>query len=193
MNFIHIKPQALSKEVCEKFIVNFESSPLVNKGHVFTNGKIIEQPDIKSSSEITFNPTYLNNPVWGDLLKHLVSVIEEGATEYLLQFSEGLYNISEFKLDPLFNIQRYYPGEGYHKFHCERGANSKDLRRVLVWMIYLNDITDGGQTEFYYQKHKENPEQGKLVIWPSDWTHIHRGVTSSTQTKYILTGWFSHI
>lgn len=193
MNFIHIKPQALSKEVCEKFIVNFESSPLVNRGHVFTNGKIIEQPDTKSSSEITFNPTYLNNPVWGDLLKHLVSVIEEGATEYLLQFSEGLYNISEFKLDPLFNIQRYHPGEGYHKFHCERGANSKDLRRVLVWMIYLNDVTDGGQTEFYYQKHKETPEQGKLVIWPSDWTHIHRGVTSSTQTKYILTGWFSHI
>jgi hypothetical protein len=193
MNFIHIKPQALSKEVCEKFIVNFESSPLVNKGHIFTNGKIVEQPDIKSSSEITFNPTYLNNPVWGDLLKHLVSVIEEGVTEYLLQFSEGLYNISEFKLDPLFNIQRYHPGEGYHKFHCERGANSKDLRRVLVWMIYLNDITDGGQTEFYYQKHKETPNQGKLVIWPSDWTHIHRGVTSPTQTKYILTGWFSHI
>ena len=193
MNFIHIKPQALSKEVCEKFIVNFESSPLVNKGHIFTNGKIVEQPDIKSSSEITFNPTYLNNPVWGDLLKHLVSVIEEGVTEYLLQFSEGLYNISEFKLDPLFNIQRYYPGEGYHKFHCERGANSKDLRRVLVWMIYLNDVTDGGQTEFYYQKHKETPNQGKLVIWPSDWTYIHRGVTSPTQTKYILTGWFSHI
>jgi prolyl 4-hydroxylase len=193
MNFIHIKPQVLSKEVCEKFIVNFESSPLVNKGHIFTNGKIVEQPDIKSSSEITFNPTYLNNPVWGDLLKQLVSVIEEGVTEYLLQFSEGLYNISEFKLDPLFNIQRYYPGEGYHKFHCERGANSKDLRRVLVWMIYLNDLTDGGQTEFYYQKHKETPEQGKLVIWPSDWTHIHRGVTSPTQTKYILTGWFSHI
>jgi prolyl 4-hydroxylase len=192
MNFIYTKPQALSKEVCEKFIENFETSPLINKGHIFTNGKVTEAPEIKSSSDITFNPTYLYHPIWGDLLKHLVNIVEEGINEYTLKFSEGLYNISEFKLDPLFNIQRYYSGEGYHKFHCERGANSKDLRRVLVWMLYLNDVTDGGQTEFYYQQHKEVPEQGKLVIWPSDWTHIHRGITSSTQTKYILTGWFSH-
>jgi len=193
MNFIYTKPQALSKEVCEKFIDNFESSPLVNRGYIFTNGKVTEIPEIKSSSDITFDPTYLYHPIWGDLLKGLVSVVEEEITEYTSKFSKGLYNISEFKLDPLFNIQRYYPGEGYHTFHCERGANSKNLRRVLVWMVYLNDLTDGGQTEFYYQNHKEMPEQGKIVIWPSDWTHIHRGITSPTQTKYILTGWFSHI
>jgi len=193
MNFIYTKPQVLSNEVCEKFIENFETSPLVNKGHVFTNGKIVDIPEIKSSSDITFNPSYLYHPVWGDLLKRLVSTIEEEVNEYTLKFSKGLYNISEFRLDPLFNIQRYYPGEGYHTFHCERGANSKNLSRVLVWMIYLNDVTDGGQTEFYYQNHKEPAEQGKIVIWPSDWTHIHRGITSPTQTKYILTGWFSHI
>ena len=193
MDFIYTKPQVLSKEVCEKFIKNFETSPLVNKGHVFTNGKIIDIPEIKSSSDITFNPAYLYHPIWGDLLKRLVSTIEEEVNEYTLKFSKGLYNISEFRLDPLFNIQRYHPGEGYHTFHCERGANSKNLSRVLVWMIYLNDVTDGGQTEFYYQNHKETAEQGKIVIWPSDWTHIHRGITSPTQTKYILTGWFSHI
>ena len=193
MDFIYTKPQVLSKEVCEKFIKNFETSPLVNKGHVFTNGKIIDIPEIKSSSDITFNPAYLYHPIWGDLLKRLVSTIEEEVNEYTSKFSKGLYNISEFRLDPLFNIQRYHPGEGYHTFHCERGANSKNLSRVLVWMIYLNDVTDGGQTEFYYQNQKETAEQGKIVIWPSDWTHIHRGITSPTQTKYILTGWFSHI
>jgi hypothetical protein len=193
MNFIYTKPQVLSKEVCEKFIENFETSPLVNRGYIFTNGTISEIPEVKSSSDITFNPTYLYNPIWGDLLKSLVSIIEEEINEYTLKFSEGLYNISELKLDPLFNIQRYYPGEGYHKFHCERGANTKNLKKVLVWMVYLNDVTEGGQTEFYYQNHKEAAEQGKIVIWPSDWTHIHRGITSPTQTKYILTGWFSHI
>jgi len=60
-------------------------------------------------------------------------------------------------------------------------------------MVYLNYLTDGGQTDFYYQNHKETADHGKMVIWPSDWTHIHRGITSPTQTKYILTGWFSHI
>ena len=193
MNFIYTKPQVLSKEVCEKFIENFETSPLINKGYTYSNGKIAVIPEIKSSSDINFNSNFIYHPVWGDLLKRLISNIEEEVHEYVLKFSEGLYNISEFKLDPIFNIQRYHPGEGYHKFHCERGADSKDLKRLLVWMVYLNDLTDGGQTEFYYQNHKETAEQGKIVIWPSDWTHIHRGITSPTQTKYILTGWFSHI
>ena len=64
--------------------------------------------------------------------------------------------------------------------------------RVLVWMIYLNDVTDRGETEFYFQHHFERPEEGKLVIWPADWTYTHRGIASPTQTKYILTGWFTH-
>jgi hypothetical protein len=59
-------------------------------------------------------------------------------------------------------------------------------------MIYLNDVTEGGETEFYYQQHFETPEQGKLIIWPSDWTYLHRGIPSPTQVKYILTGWFRH-
>jgi hypothetical protein len=60
-------------------------------------------------------------------------------------------------------------------------------------MVYLNTVNDGGHTEFYYQNHFEDPVQGKLVIWPSDWTHLHRGIVSETETKYILTGWFDHI
>ena len=26
-----------------------------------------------------------------------------------------------------------------------------------------------------------------------DWTHLHRGITSPTETKYIITGWFSWV
>ena len=77
-------------------------------------------------------------------------------------------------------------------WHCER-ANIKFLDRLFVWMVYLNDVSDKGETEFFYQHHFEEPKQGKLVIWPSDWTHLHRGIISPTETKYILTGWYTHI
>jgi len=36
-------------------------------------------------------------------------------------------------------------------------------------------------------------EEGKMVIWPAYWTHVHHGVVSTTQTKYIATGWFEFI
>jgi hypothetical protein len=96
------------------------------------------------------------------------------------------------EISPLFNMQKYEPTEGFFGWHCER-ATIKYSRRLLVWAIYLNTVTDRGETEFYYQHHFESAVEGKLIIWPSDWMYLHRGVPSPTQTKYILTGWFNQL
>ena len=101
---------------------------------------------------------------------------------------------SPWIIDESPNIQYYPPGAGFHKWHCENNIhNLKILSRNLVFMTYLNDVDDGGETEFYYQNIKIKPERGLTLIWPSGWTHTHRGVPSMTQEKYIITGWFSYI
>jgi hypothetical protein len=109
----------------------------------------------------------------------------------------GKYTFSKtihgWKTIELPNLQHYIPPDGgYHKWHCERdrgdGPNGK---RVMVFMTYLNDVTDKGETEFYYQKIKVKAEKGLTLMWPSDWTFTHRGIASPTQEKYIYTGWFS--
>lgn len=90
------------------------------------------------------------------------------------------------------NIQKYNPGQWYKKWHCERDSpKSHNLRRILVFMTYLNTVGDEGETEFLYQNMKVKPEKGKTLIWPSEWTHTHKGIPSRTETKYIVTGWFS--
>ena len=58
-------------------------------------------------------------------------------------------------------------------------------------MTYLNDVSDGGETAFLYQNVKVKPEKGLTLIWPAEWTHTHKGMVSMTQTKYIITGWYS--
>ena len=88
-------------------------------------------------------------------------------------------------------IQYYKPGGGYKKYHCERSSSNNN--RHLVFMTYLNNVTEGGETEFKLQNLKIKAEKGKTVIWPSDWTHTHRGIVSNTQEKYIITGWYSFI
>ena len=60
-------------------------------------------------------------------------------------------------------------------------------------MTYLNDVTDEGGTEWMYQDVKLDARKGLSVIWPSDFTHTHRGIVSPTQEKWIATGWFSYI
>ena len=89
-----------------------------------------------------------------------------------------------------FNIQHYKPNEGFLGWHCER-SQTQTNQRALVFMTYLNDVTDGGETEFKYQKLKVKPVKGKMVMWPTDFTHTHRGITSPTQEKYIATGWYN--
>jgi prolyl 4-hydroxylase len=90
------------------------------------------------------------------------------------------------------NIQHYKPTQGYHAWHTERTTYKKPANsRHLVFMTYLNDVNDKGETEFYYQKIKVKPRKGLTLIWPADWTHTHRGIASPTEDKYIITGWYS--
>ena len=89
-----------------------------------------------------------------------------------------------------FNIQRYYPTEGYFAAHMENDGSSYNNRRMLVWMIYLNTLNFGGGTKFPYYKKTIKAEQGKVVLWPAYWTHLHHGVVHNFKTKYIATGWY---
>jgi hypothetical protein len=89
-------------------------------------------------------------------------------------------------------IQHYRPGGGFKLAHFER-TGLANTTRMLVWMTYLNDVTDGGGTRFVYQDHTFEARKGRTLIWPSDFTHTQVGVVSPTQHKYIITGWFNFV
>jgi hypothetical protein len=60
-------------------------------------------------------------------------------------------------------------------------------------MTYLNDVESGGETEFLYQNLKIKPQKGLTLIWPTDWTHTHRGIPSMEEEKMIVTGWVHYL
>lgn len=189
--FIYRRENALSSELCKAFIDAFETSDEKKPGVLYGPDGSSSNGD-KKSTDITFDPRYLNHQVWGPLLDKLIQVLAKGQSDYSDRHSLALSKLDPFEISALFNLQRYEPGQGFHGWHCER-ASIPYSSRVLVWMIYLNTVKDRGETEFFYQHHFEPAVEGKLVIWPSDWTHLHRGVPSPTETKYVLTGWFTHI
>ena len=102
--------------------------------------------------------------------------------------------LSPLKLSYAQNIQYYPPGGGFKAWHYERNkievGGQFVANRQLAYMTYLNNVSDEGETEFLYQQVKYKPEIGKTLIWPSDFTHYHRGIPSQSQEKYIITGWF---
>ena len=91
-----------------------------------------------------------------------------------------------------FHIQKYNPGDYYVPGeHCEHGKN-RDSKRLLAWMIYLNDIKKDGGTCWPQQNFTSKPRAGDLYIWPAGWTHSHYGISAPKEIKYIMTGWFSY-
>lgn len=94
-----------------------------------------------------------------------------------------------------YNIQKYEPDFSYKKWHIEDpGPREGKLQRHLTFMTYLNDIEEGGETEFLCQDLDVQPKKGLTLIWPAGWTHPHRGRPAPNETKYIATGWavFEH-
>ena len=99
----------------------------------------------------------------------------------------------ELFVNPIFNLQRYAPGEGFKRWHCDWTISdeaTEPVHRVLAWILYCNDVPEGG-TEFHWQDHHEPAERGKLVIFPAGVSHIHRGRVSYIHSKTIATGWIN--
>ena len=88
-----------------------------------------------------------------------------------------------------FKLQQTPIGGGFHNWHCEDIVLRE---RFLVWSIYLNNVAEGGETEFLYQNVRVPAKQGCLCLFPSDWTHLHRGNPPISNEKWMLTGWFTY-
>jgi hypothetical protein len=99
----------------------------------------------------------------------------------------------ELFVNPIFNLQRYAPGEGFKRWHCDWTISdeaTEPVHRVLAWILYCDSVPEGG-TEFHWQQHHEEAERGKLVIFPAGPSHIHRGRVSHDHSKTIATGWIN--
>ena len=173
-----------NKDLCKNLINLFEKSN--NKFEGMISGKKIDKSK-KDSIDLSFN-IFSEEPLIKEYIKNLSLVLNLYKNMY--KYADNPHDI--WDITENFNIQRYLPNQGYHIYHTERIGLNTSLRH-LTFMTYLNDVSDGGQTEWYYQNLKIKPEAGLTVIWGTDWTFTHRGIPSPTETKYIITGWFSYI
>lgn len=72
--------------------------------------------------------------------------------------------------------------------------NLQNARRFLVFFWYLNDVHEGGETEFYNldKEIKVKPKQGRLIMFPPIWTYLHAGLNPISNDKYIVGGYLHY-
>jgi hypothetical protein len=173
----------INKNLCDDLINFFKQNESFHtEGQIVNKNKgVIIDHNVKQSTDMSFD--YKNCIIYpiDEYVKQLNIVIEEYKSKY-----EVLQDYDSFHIVETFNIQKYIAGGGFKTWHSER-LNKKTLNRQFVFMTYLNDVENGG-TEFKYQNMKMEAKKGLTLIWPSDWTHTHRGVVANKE-KYIITGW----
>tara|TARA_B110000503_G_scaffold48990_1_gene79568 strand:+ start:1377 stop:1970 length:594 start_codon:yes stop_codon:yes gene_type:complete len=167
--------------VCDRLIYHFENVGTPHKGEVIEGDHPEIRPNIKDSLDMQLH--------WDDqIAKDYIGELGKCLNEYKLKYP-ACDQVMPYRIEDV-NLQRYNPGGAYFVWHTERVSGTWDSGRHLVFMTYLNDITDAGGTEFLHQEVSVTPKKGLTLIWPADWTHTHRGIPSLTQTKYIATGWY---
>lgn len=214
-DFIEVYDGAISREVCEVLIRRFEASSHLVPGRT---GHGVE-PRKKDSLDITISTHLeWRDAVRGfheNVYQHLVHYMNKyrallaGAQSYTiphpvtgLPTELGLHNFDEVgvpHLQPLvrcayrigqINLQKYFRGRGgYHHWHSEIYPEADALERVLLFQYYLNDVAEGGETEFLYQGRRIVPQAGRLIIAPAGFTHTHKGHVPLSGDKLIATSW----
>ena len=175
---------------------NLENNKLCNEiTNFFEQNKNLQKPGasgmglnpkIKKTTDIAVHPNDLKKPKF-EILKKYINELHKCFLDYQNQWS-FLKTMLKTVHVPSFNIQKYSRGDHFASLHSER-TTLNTLHRLFAWMTYLNDVNDGGQTNFSHYGIKTNPETSKTLIWPAEWTHAHTGEILKSGTKYIVTGW----
>jgi predicted 2-oxoglutarate/Fe(II)-dependent dioxygenase YbiX len=185
-DLFYINENSLSKELCEEIINLYEL-----EGNMRAKGETARgyNPNIKDSLDFIIN-NHTYNEKWNTIYKTLQVEVSRNLQRYIEKNSFKKHIIISGSLFyETFMIQRYTKGEGKYIYHEDFSVNYNEKSyRVLTYLWYLNDVEEGGETEFFGNM-KVKPRAGKLILFPASWTYPHSGLVPISSDKYIVTGW----
>ena len=187
----------ITPQQCEFYIDYFEKSKQSGVGRIWSHpGK---HAGVADDNRITIWPPYSENMQYS----HDEGVIETTSINlnyFLTTFTELIYPKYVEVMQGLksYNwtinsakIQKTVPSGGYHMWHTEC-SGVEVMNRIFVVQLYLNDVEEGGETEFLVQQKRIPAKQGRVVIFPGSYTHYHRGNPPLSGNKYVLNLWATY-
>lgn len=187
-DFIGIYDNVLSTEECAGMIRYFEDLRqynLVINYDQYTNNAHSR----KDESVFMLHPDVITLPKGSPILLPFIKIFWECYEDYCNEFAilksaakHGFY---------MLRIQRTDLGGGFHNWHFEN-TGCETANRIVTFMMYLNEVEEGGETEFLYLHKRIKPKTGTLLFWPSTYSHTHRGNPPLSGIKYIITGWLTY-
>jgi len=184
-NFIGVYDNYILPEDCKNTIKLYEDQ---NKLKNTFNRIKTENVSVLQKQDQQFFAGAHNIDIWWEDLRPLMLNFDLALRNYIEVTGAKEAFVEELKYTNL-KIQKTLPTEGYHIWHIEHQKGFHNEARSLVFSIYLNDVVDGGETEFLNFSQRVKPKTGRIAIWPSGFPYVHRGNPPLSGEKYILTSW----
>lgn len=186
-NFVGVYDGFFSDAFCNNLVDYFEWCSQNNRTFSRQEQEVIKKDD--STILSPFSPQHISfvSANLGEFLREFNSVFWDTCyKDYREQYSV----LSNYERHTIYTykVQKTNPSGGYHIWHAEDGEVCHS-RRVGVYILYLNDVAEGGETEFLYLSKRIAPKKGRLIIFPPNYPWAHRGNPPLSGDKYIMTGW----
>ncbi|HEV2703402.1 MAG TPA: 2OG-Fe(II) oxygenase [Steroidobacteraceae bacterium] len=169
----------ISQELCNSFIQLYQDDPHKHPGYTASpSGERQLEAAVKVSTDVDVETDGAWTAAFAELHSSVTTVILSIAAQF-----------SSLRVAPLrctgYKIQHYKKNEGHFKWHFDAlGPGGWD--RQLALILYLNSVTDGGETSFHRQNLKIKPVAGDALFFPTFWTHLHCGEIPRSEDKYII-------
>ena len=183
-NCIRVYDDVVSKEWCKETIDMFEKSKNP------TNDERYESPDFNQviSQSKSFTEICLEGKdEWFEIKKHFLFACQKHFLKFAKELGIEKHHLSKNIVQENVHFKKYQAnGLDVFKNHVDVIDTGPLSKRFLVFIMYLSDVEEGGETTIPRYNIKCKPKAGRLLMFPPFWTHPHQGEQVKKGTKYIM-------
>ena len=175
-DYIRVYDDGLAPDFCARLIAGFEQTTALQ----MRNGVGV-RPGLEDSAWTELDVGQLADEAF---MGFFLTQVERFLGRYNQEVGLGIPVPLRPRTDKLV-LKRYRPG-GDERFQPHFDSIDAVSGRYLVFLWYLNDVAEGGETEFCDLGIKIAPRTGRLLMFPPYWMFQHAGRPPLSGDKYIL-------
>jgi len=175
-HFIRVYDHNLDPALCEKMIGSFRELERFQR----RNGRGI-RAGLENSGWAELNVSRLSDAAFVELFRRMISA---ALARYNSDTGLTIAIPNSARFSDL--IMKRYRSGGLDRFQLHFDAINHVANRYLVFLWYLNDVAEGGETRFPQLDHSIAARAGRLLMFPPYWMYQHEGAAPRAGDKYIV-------